>query len=602
MFGSFRTRLIVFFAGLLVLAMASSFLAVHRASVANARRVIAADLAQDAAVFRRLLDERSQHLLEAARLLASDFAFKEAYAVADRETLLSVMENHLGRMPGGDRMLVLALDGAVVVDTAAPAAGAEPGDPWAPLVAAAAADPYGEAAALVGLGDRLFQMMVVPLLAPDLRAWILIGFEIDGTYAHDLQELILSEVAILGLGGEAVDGSHWIAGTLPAAQRAALPRWIAAGGLAAGGAEIADLKGEPYVSSAIEMPTAGGGAARIVLQRPLADELTPFERLRTALLIVFCVSVAASIVAAVAVARSVTRPVLELAGRARRIVGGDYSLRQETHRRDEIGTLGRSFDHMVRGLAEKERVRDLLGKVMSPAIAEELMESGVELGGEEREVTVLFSDLRNFTDLCEKRDPREILSLLNLYLTEVGGIIESHGGVVDKYMGDAVMALFGAPLARGDDAARAVATGLDMIACVERLNRQLADRGLPQVESGVGIHTGRVVAGNMGSPTRLNYTVIGDGVNLAARLEGLTKRYRVPLLVSEATRQQASGFRYRRLDCVRVRGRREATTIFQPLGRAPHGNGARHVGRRSGPREREQIMCRQETGLGRRRS
>lgn len=568
MFRSFRTRLIVLVAGLLVAALAGSFLAVHRASVANARRVIAADLTQDAAVFRRLLDERSQHLLEAARLLASDFAFKEAYAVADRETLVSVMENHLGRMAGGDRMLVLSLGGGVVVDTAAPVNDTEPDDPWAPLVAAAEADDYGEAAALVDLGDRLFQMIVVPLLAPDLRAWILIGFEIDGAYARDLRELIFSEVAILDLGRGASDGARWIAGTLPVVQRAALPPLAAAGRLAAVGTELVDLGGEPYVTSAIEVPTAGGGAARIVLQRPLADELTPFERLRTTLLILFCASLAASIGAAVALARSVTRPVLALAGRARRIVDGDYALRQETHRRDEIGTLGRSFDHMVRGLAERERVRDLLGKVVSPAIAEELMESEVELGGEEREVTVLFSDLRNFTDLCEGRDPRDVLSLLNLYLTEIGGIIESHGGVVDKYMGDAVMALFGAPLARGDDATRAVATGLDMIASVERLNRELTDRGLPQVESGIGIHTGRVVAGNMGSPTRLNYTVIGDGVNLAARLEGLTKRYRVPLLVSEATRRQAPEFVYRRLDCVRVKGRREATTIFQPLGRA----------------------------------
>lgn len=568
MFRSFRTRLIVLVAGLLVAALAGSFLAVHRASVANARRVIAADLTQDAAVFRRLLDERSQHLLEAARLLASDFAFKEAYAVADRETLVSVMENHLGRMAGGDRMLVLSLGSGVVVDTAAPVNDTEPDDPWAPLVAAAEADDYGEAEALVDLGDRLFQMIVVPLLAPDLRAWILIGFEIDGAYARDLRELIFSEVAILDLGRGASDGARWIAGTLPVVQRAALPPLAAAGRLAAVGTELVDLGGEPYVTSAIEVPTAGGGAARIVLQRPLADELTPFERLRTTLLILFCASLAASIGAAVALARSVTRPVLALAGRARRIVDGDYALRQETHRRDEIGTLGRSFDHMVRGLAERERVRDLLGKVVSPAIAEELMESEVELGGEEREVTVLFSDLRNFTDLCEGRDPRDVLSLLNLYLTEIGGIIESHGGVVDKYMGDAVMALFGAPLACGDDATRAVATGLDMIASVERLNRELTDRGLPQVESGIGIHTGRVVAGNMGSPTRLNYTVIGDGVNLAARLEGLTKRYGVPLLVSEATRRQAPEFVYRRLDCVRVKGRREATTIFQPLGRA----------------------------------
>lgn len=564
MFKSFRTRLIVFFAGLLVLVLAASFLAVHEASVDNARRVIATDLGQDAAVFRRLLGERTQHLLEAARLLASDFAFKEAYATADRETLLSVMENHLGRMTGGDRMLVVSLAGERIVDT-----GISDGDggahPWPQLIAAAEDDDYGEAAALVRSGGRLFQMMVVPLLAPDLKAWILIGFGIDDAYARDLRELTLSEVAILDTqGGET---ARLVAGTLPRAQRAALPPLVASERLTAGGLATVDLSGEAYVSSAIAPATAGDGAVLVVLQRSLVDELAPFQRLQVVLLALLAVSLAVSVAAAVAIARSITRPVLELAGRARRIVTGDYTLRQEKHRRDEIGTLGRSFDHMVRGLAEKERVRDLLGKVVSPAIAEELMSKEITLGGEERVVTVLFSDVRNFTTMCEGRQPEEILSLLNLYLTEVSGIIESQGGVVDKFMGDAVMALFGAPLEHGDDAARAVAAGLAMVDCVERLNRGFESRGLPPLGCGIGIHTDRVVAGNMGSPTRLNYTVIGDGVNLSSRLEGLTKRYRVPLVVSEATRRRAPGFVYRELDRVRVKGKREVVAILQPLGR-----------------------------------
>lgn len=564
MFKSFQTRLIVFFGGLLVMVLAASFLAVHEASVDNARRVIAADLGQDAAVFRRLLGERTQHLLEAARLLSSDFAFKEAYATADRETLLSVMENHLGRMTGGDRMLVVSLAGERIVDT-----GISDGDrranPWPQLIAAAEGDDYGEAAALVRSGGRLFQMMVVPLLAPDLKAWILIGFEIDDAYARDLRELTVSEVAILDAEGS--ETARLVAGTLPRAQRAALPPLVARGRLAAGGLATVDLGGDAYVSSAIAPATAGDGAVLVVLQRSLADELAPFQRLQAVLLALFAVSLVVSIAAAVAIARSITRPVLELAGRARRIVTGDYSLGQETHRRDEIGTLGRSFDHMVRGLAEKERVRDLLGKVVSPAIAEELLGKELALGGEERLVTVLFSDVRNFTALCEGRRPEEVLSLLNLYLTEVSGVIESHGGVVDKYIGDAVMALFGAPLAHADDAARAVAAALGMVECVDELNRGFTRRGLPELTCGIGIHTDRVVAGNMGSPTRLNYSVIGDGVNLASRLEGLTKRYHVPLVVSDATRRRAPGFVYRELDRVRVKGRREAVTIFQPLGR-----------------------------------
>lgn len=565
MFKSFRTRLLVLFAGLLVLALAASFLAVHRASVANARRVIATDLEQDAAVFRRLLGERTQHLVEAARLLSSDFAFKEAFATSDRATLLSVMHNHLGRMTAGDRMLVVSLDGERIVDTGAAVAGGR-ANPWPRLVASAAADDYGEAAALVGWRGRLLQMAVVPLLAPDLKAWILIGFAIDDAYARDLRQLVLSEVAVVDA-GSADRGlpARLVAGTRAEAQRAALLPPAAAGRLAVGHMATVELGGEAYVSTALVPESTDATEVLVVLQRPLAAELAPFQRLRTTLLVLFVIGLTVSIAAAVMLARSVTRPVLELAGRARRIVDGDYTLRDERHRRDELGTLGRSFDHMVRGLAEREHVRDLLGKVVSPAIAQELMSKEVELGGEERVVSVLFSDVRNFTELCEGRDAVEVLSLLNRYLTEVGAIIDAHGGVVDKYMGDAVMALFGAPLRQEDDATRAVACGIAMRGCVERLNRELEHCGLPRLEWGIGIHTGRVVAGNVGSPARLNYTVIGDGVNLAARLEGLTRRYRVPIVVSETTRREASGFVYRELDRVCVKGRHEAVAIFQPL-------------------------------------
>jgi len=181
-------------------------------------------------------------------------------------------------------------------------------------------------------------------------------------------------------------------------------------------------------------------------------------------------------------------------------------------------------------------------------------------------VTVLFSDVRNFTALCEGRGPEEILSLLNLYLTQVSNLIEDNGGVVDKYIGDAVMALFGAPLEMGNDAANAVETGMGMRRILVDLNRGFAEQGLPQIGIGIGINTGLVVAGNMGSERRLNYTVIGDGVNLAARLEGLTKKYGLEIIVSESTRRAAPGYVYRKLDRVRVKGKKDAVGIYEPLG------------------------------------
>jgi adenylate cyclase len=232
---------------------------------------------------------------------------------------------------------------------------------------------------------------------------------------------------------------------------------------------------------------------------------------------------------------------------------------------DEIGELATAFNHMTQGLAERDQVRDLLGKVVDPAVAEELLSKDLKLGGEEREVSVLFADIRGFTALSERQHPSDLLDLLNRYLSCMTEVIEGEGGVIDKYIGDAIMALFGAPLAHGDDAQRAVRAALAMGHELVRLNRELTAQGLPAIATGIGINTGLVVAGNMGSTHRLNYSVIGDGVNLASRIEGLTRFYGVPLIISESAAAAAPEFIYRELDRVRVKGKLEPVRIFEPL-------------------------------------
>ncbi|MFL6530983.1 MAG: adenylate/guanylate cyclase domain-containing protein, partial [Chthoniobacterales bacterium] len=238
---------------------------------------------------------------------------------------------------------------------------------------------------------------------------------------------------------------------------------------------------------------------------------------------------------------------------------------------DEIGSLAESFNQMSEGLAERDRVRDLLGKVVSPEVAAELLRKDVVLGGEEREVTVLFSDLRAFTTMSERLSPHDMVAILNRYFTRMSAIVEKHGGVVDKYVGDALMALFGAPLANPDDADRALRTALEMTAGLDELNAEWIARGLSPLEVGIGVNTDIVIAGNMGSETRLNYTVIGDGVNLASRLEGLTKtpEYQTRIVISASTLARASGrYRTRRLGEVAVKGKSNATEIFALLGTA----------------------------------
>ncbi|MDQ3119360.1 MAG: adenylate/guanylate cyclase domain-containing protein, partial [Verrucomicrobiota bacterium] len=224
--------------------------------------------------------------------------------------------------------------------------------------------------------------------------------------------------------------------------------------------------------------------------------------------------------------------------------------------------------------AERDRVRSILGKVVSPAIAAELMGKELALGGEEREVTILFSDIRNFTGICERLGPAEMLATLNLCFTRMSEIIERHGGVVDKYVGDAIMALFGAPISSPRDADAALCAALEMSEALDELNRKWRDKGQPTFEVGIGINTDVVIAGNMGSQARLNYTVIGDGVNLASRLEGLTKNseYGTRIIVGAGTLAAArDSYETRPLGEVLVKGKQKTTAIFALVARGKSG-------------------------------
>ena len=266
-------------------------------------------------------------------------------------------------------------------------------------------------------------------------------------------------------------------------------------------------------------------------------------------------------------ARGVSQPVQELAEHTKHIAAGDYERRIELRRDDELGRLATAFNEMSAGLAERDRVRDLLDKNVSPEVAAQLMRDGAALGGQEREVTILFADLRGFTTLSEKLSPPELLALLNRYLDRMSAAIEAQGGVIDKFIGDEIMALFGAPVAQGDAADRALAAALAMQRALAELNRELAAEGRAPLHVGTGINTARVVAGNIGSHRRLNYSVIGDGVNVAARLQTETRKpeHRTDIITSRATldaRRDSSAVATRPLGTVQVKGRNEPVEIF----------------------------------------
>ncbi len=204
--------------------------------------------------------------------------------------------------------------------------------------------------------------------------------------------------------------------------------------------------------------------------------------------------------------------------------------------------LSQSAQYVLVG-KEKRRLRSLFGRYVNESVIEELMQrhEALVLGGEKRSVSILFSDIRDFTTLTEKSVPEELVALLNRYLEAMVYAIHSHGGMVDKFIGDAVMAVFGAPVPTENHAVDAVRAASAMRSALARLNRQLRREGLPELRTGIGIHSGEAIIGNVGSPDRLEYTAIGDAVNTAARLESLTKQYSAPILVSRATFEQLSG-------------------------------------------------------------
>ena len=203
------------------------------------------------------------------------------------------------------------------------------------------------------------------------------------------------------------------------------------------------------------------------------------------------------------------------------------------------------------------------GKYMTESVVEHLLANEVELGGDDLRVTVLFSDIRGFTAMSEKLDAQQVVKLLNEYFSRMVDVIMEHGGVVDKYIGDALMVIFGAPVSTEHDSLNAVKAAVQMRSELAKLNAELMARGEAPIRTGIGLHTGDVVAGNIGSDRRMEYTVIGDAVNLASRLEGETKNLGSDLVISESTYDEVKEHvEARLLDTVQVKGRDQPVRVF----------------------------------------
>jgi adenylate cyclase len=223
---------------------------------------------------------------------------------------------------------------------------------------------------------------------------------------------------------------------------------------------------------------------------------------------------------------------------------------------------------MIEDISTEKRVKATMARYMDPTIAARMMESGDGglLGGQSRLATVMFTDIRGFTPIAEQLGPQGTVAFLNEYFTLMVDVIAAEGGMLDKFIGDAIMAAFGLPAPHDDDEDRAVRAAIAMIAACQRFSGERTARGQLPVDMGIGLHTDMVVSGNIGSAKRMDYTLIGDGVNLASRLESACKQYSARILISEATYGRLRGvYRVRDIDKVIVKGKTQPVGVFEVL-------------------------------------
>lgn len=293
------------------------------------------------------------------------------------------------------------------------------------------------------------------------------------------------------------------------------------------------------------------------------EEVRPLTKLRRELAFGIGIVLLGSFLGARQVSRSITEPLRTLGAFAKRIGSGDLTTRTAIKGNDVAGRLSATLNEMANGLQERDHVKEVFGRYIATQVSDKILKGQVNLGGEVKRVTILFSDIRNFTGMSEAMAPQQVVAFLNDYFSEMVDAVFEQGGVLDKFIGDGLMAVFGS-IDEGEHERNAVLAALRMKALLAKINGVRQMQGMPPIAIGIGIHTDEVIVGNIGSRKRLEYTVVGDGVNTSSRLQTLNKEFNTTILISETTYEAVKGdFECRQMPEAHLRGKTKNLQFYE---------------------------------------
>ncbi|MCZ8155022.1 MAG: HAMP domain-containing protein [Leptospira sp.] len=326
-----------------------------------------------------------------------------------------------------------------------------------------------------------------------------------------------------------------------------------------------DKEGKYFLGSFKKLGIGGVGVISQVEEDRIFAEVNNIQKRNMYLLVI---SLAIAFIMVYIFAKSLSTPILALVNAARMIQAGQFRLNLKATTRDEIGVLTRSFVSMGKGLEEREKLKDSFGKFVNTDIAELAAKGELAIGGERKNCAVFFSDIRSFTAISEKLEPEDVVEFLNQYMSEMVTCVKETGGIVDKFIGDAIMATWGAIRSSGNDSIDAVEASVRMRERLLIFNKGRGSVKKPIIRIGCGINTGYVIAGQIGSSDKMEYTVIGDTVNLASRVESLNKESGTDILISEYTYADVKDkFHTVSMGEIKVKGKVKAQKIYAVLGR-----------------------------------